>query len=269
MCAQVNLKAPSAVCLLLLLLVGCQRSRSPNNLAVMSKPKGEEARQEQPANETSIVRVQQTELKLLPIDEASQDPSFEKFRNKLVAAAKDHDANSILSVLDPHILNSFGGSGGIKEFRAQWKLDEPRSEFWNTLITVLRMGGSFSNNEGKKEFCAPYVSSKWQDIISRLPTNSDPLEYVAITNNDVEVRAEPNMNSSIVGTLSYDVVKVVSDRRSRIEINEEDSKWVKIMTLHGTVGYIAAENTRSPSDYHACFKKVGSGWLMTALAAGD
>ena len=188
---------------------------------------------------------------------------------RLLAAAKNHDTAFILSILDQHILNSLGGSGGVKEFKEQWKLDETGDEFWNTLIAVLTKGGSFSESDGKKEFCAPYVTSKWKDIYVKLPTGSDPSDYQAIINNNVGLRAEPNPNSSLIATLSYDVVRVLSDLEPSAESKTAGLQWVKISTFDGKVGYVDSTNIRSPSDYYACFQKVGSTWVMTTLAAGD
>jgi len=208
------------------------------------------------------------ELKLLPVDEASQDQSFAKFRDRLLTAAKNRDIAFILSVLDPHILNSLGGSGGVKEFREQWNLDEGGGELWNTLVTVLENGGSFSEEEGNKQFCAPYVSSKWKDIYELLPKDSDTSDYQAIVNSNVDLRSGPDVNSALVATLSYDVVNVISNSESH-ERAVEGSYWVKIRTMTGTIGFVNSSNIRSPSDYNACFTKVGSQWLMMSLAAGD
>src|SRR5262245_10335517 len=61
--------------------------------------------------------------KLYPVDEGPKDPSFQAFRDKLIEAAKNRDAKFILSILDPNITSSFGGNGGVKEFKETWKLD--------------------------------------------------------------------------------------------------------------------------------------------------
>jgi hypothetical protein len=45
--------------------------------------------------------------------------------------------------------------------------------------------------------------------------------------------------------------------------------WVKITAPNGRQGYVSGKYVRSPSDYHACFRKVRGKWYMTVLAAGD
>jgi hypothetical protein len=134
--------------------------------------------------------------KLYPVDEGSKDPSFQAFRDKLIEAAKNRDAKYILSILDPNILNSFGGNGGVKEFKEQWKLDNPNSELWGVLGKILSMGGSFSKNE----FCAPYVFSKFPEL--------DPFEHSAIIGEQVRVREQPDLTSPVIASLSYDIVAI-------------------------------------------------------------
>jgi hypothetical protein len=241
----------------LLFLGGCQDSSG--NLQGMSQPK----------HQKPVSNAQRAELKLLPTDDASQDPSFELFRQNLLTAAKNHDVNSILGILDHNVMNNLGGNGGIQEFKEQWKLDKPNSELWNTLSAVLTMGGSFSDNEGTKEYCAPYVSSKWSEVVNRLPEGSDPLDYAVITGSNVGLRKEPSMNSPILDNLSYDVVQLADNDGTRRETAPKNVGWVKIVTLRGVMGYVSGTDIRGPGDYHACFRKNGSRWLMTALLAGD
>ena len=76
-------------------------------------------------------------LQLLPIDEASKDSSFLKFREELLQAVERRDATYVLGILDPHIKNNFGGDGGIDEFRETWKPEQADSELWKELRFVL------------------------------------------------------------------------------------------------------------------------------------
>jgi hypothetical protein len=65
-----------------------------------------------------------------PVDEAAKDASFLAFRTKLIAAAKRRDAKYILSIVDRNIMNSYGGNGGVKEFKESWEINRPDSKFW-------------------------------------------------------------------------------------------------------------------------------------------
>ena len=148
MCTRTNLQL-LLILLVLSQLLGCQ-NRATQRIAGATP---QAARSEKSPIVTEPASAgYQIELKLLPVDEASQDPSFERFRMRLLAAAKNHDTAFILSILDQHILNSLGGSGGVKEFKEQWKLDETGDEFWNTLIAVLTKGGPSQRATVKKNF---------------------------------------------------------------------------------------------------------------------
>ena len=187
-------------------------------------------------------------IKLLPKDEGPRDPSFLEFRNQLLKAASEHDATFILSILDQAILNNSDGKGGVKEFREQWKLDQPDSKLWETLTTTLSMGGTFRANTRNREFCAPYVTTEWPSIVGQLPQAADPLDYQVITERDVAIHPAPNTNSEIVARLSYDVVNVQGGQI-------QDSTWLKIRTLDGKEGYVADKHIRGATDYQACLRE--------------
>jgi len=240
------------VVIALLLQLGCQTSQSANS---------ETRKEPRLGNETKGVAAES--VKLLPVDEGSQDSSFVAFRNRLLTAVKTHDVAFVLSSLDQNIVNGSDAEHGLREFKNQWQLDLGEERLWETLATILGMGGSFRVSEGHKEFCAPYVTSKWPTVVSQLPQGADPLDYQVIIDRDVALKAEPNSNAPTAATLTYDVVRVVPAPPK----SGNSSSWMKIATLAGQEGFVSDKYIRSATDYHACFKRVGRKWLMTELAA--
>ena len=85
----------------------------------------------------------QQERFVRPVDEAAKNPSFRLFRDNLLKAANRHDVKYILSVVDANIKNSFGGDDGFKNFKSSWKIESPKSKFWDEFITVISNGGAF------------------------------------------------------------------------------------------------------------------------------
>jgi hypothetical protein len=81
--------------------------------------------------------------RLYPVDEAVQQPDFFSFRARLLLALQARDTAFLYAALAPNILNSFGGDGGVAEFRQKWRPGEPGSEVWRVLTEVLALGGSF------------------------------------------------------------------------------------------------------------------------------
>jgi hypothetical protein len=211
------------------------------------------------------------ELKLFPVDEAAKDPSFKRFRDRLILAVKKHDRRFLVSILHPKILNSFGGDGGIKEFVSMSKLNSPSSKVWSELLEVLSLGGSFNRQGGQKYFEAPYVSSRWDTIQYRLPPDGDAFSHSAIISTNVPAYSMPNVVSPVAIYLSYDVVAVDYERSIYNNTNTEFEEllWVKIKTLKGKEGYVQAGNIRSAVGQRAYFKKIRGKWLMDAFVGGD
>jgi hypothetical protein len=197
------------------------------------------------------------EAKLNPYDDAARDPSFFIFRARLLEAIQQRDAQFVVSILSPNIKNSFGGNDGISEFRQYWKLERPDSKFWKTMIRVLALGGSFNE---ETTFMAPYTYSKF-------PDEFDAFEHGVVIGENVKVRKEPKLDGQIIGTLSYDIVKVTEWK----PINEAGKKqaWVTVLLTGNARGYIAEDYIRSPIDYRAIFEKKNGKWQLTAFVSGD
>ena len=197
------------------------------------------------------------EAKLNPYDDAARDPSFFIFRARLLEAIQQRDAQFVVSILSPNIKNGFGGNDGISEFRQYWKLERPDSKFWKTMIRVLALGGSFNE---ETTFMAPYTYSKF-------PDEFDAFEHGVVIGENVKVRKEPKLDGQVIGTLSYDIVKVTEWK----PINEAGKKqaWVTVLLTGNVRGYIAEDYIRSPIDYRAIFEKKNGKWQLTAFVSGD
>ncbi len=201
----------------------------------------------------------QKERYVRPIDEGKKDKSFSVFRAKLIEAVKKHNKKYLLGVLEPNIKNSFGGSGGIKEFKEMWEIDSSKSKLWDELLTVLSNGGAFYD---KNTFAAPYSFKSFPDDL-------DAFEHQVILGNNINLRSKPNSSAKLILQLSYNIVKVdyknsVSDGKS-----ESTYSWLKVETLGGKKGFVSAEYVRSPIDYRAVFVKEKGKWKMSAFIAGD
>jgi hypothetical protein len=195
--------------------------------------------------------------KLYPVDEGPKDPSFKAFRDKLIEAAKNRDTKFVMSILDPDILNSFGGDGGVEQFKEKWKPDNPNSELWGVLLEVLSIGGSFDPRT--KDFCAPYVFSNFPEL--------DGFEHSAIIGEQVRVREQPSLTSPIIASLSYDIVDLPD--RPVNPIKMDGISWIAIKLSNGKTGFVSKQFIRSPIDYRACFSKKNGKWRMNTLVAGD
>lgn len=196
-----------------------------------------------------------------PADEGKKDASFNAFRTKLINAVKKRDVNFLLSIVDRNIKNGFGGEDGIENFKKGWKINSRNSELWKELLAVLNNGGAFDDKR-RTAFYAPY-------LFTDFPEDIDAFEYQAIFGNNVNLRAQPDINAPIVASLSYNIVKADFQNVISSPTNKNEVLWVKVETLGGMKGYVKPEFVRSSIDYRAGFEKIRGKWMMTFFLAGD
>lgn len=196
-----------------------------------------------------------------PIDEAEKDKSFLEFRAKLIAAVQKRNVKYLLSVVDKSIKNGFGGNDGINEFKKQWKVYSRNSEIWKELLIVLTHGGTF-DKDNKGIFYAPYLFTNFPDSV-------DEFEHQAIFGNNVNLRSKPDLNSPVVTSLSYNIVKTDYQNSIKSPTNRNEFLWLKIETLGGKKGFVKPEFVRSAIDYRAGFERRRGKWTITFFLAGD
>lgn len=196
---------------------------------------------------------------VLPVDEAKKDSSFVAFRQKLIEAVKKRDQKFIIGILDRNIRNNFGGDGGIDEFKEIWKIDSPKSAFWDEMLTIITNGGVFFD---KSTFIAPFSTENF-------PRDLDAFEHQIIFGNNVNLRFEPKSSSKLIAQLSYNVVKVDFDNSVKRKASEDKYLWLKVETLGGKKGFVNAKFVRSPIEYRAIFEKTNGKWRLGAFISGD
>lgn len=189
---------------------------------------------------------------LKPVDQADRKADFFGFRAQLLTAIIKKDKNSLLAAVNKNIKNSFGGNDGIDNFRKSWKIDQTNSPLWETLGTVLALGGTFDH---AGSFNAPYTFSAW-------PDNVDVFENIAIIGEKVNIRATPTLNGKVLANVSYVILPLVN----KVGLNKQ---WVAVKLTDGKTGYVSKALTRSSVDYRAIFEKVDGRWQMVAFIAGD
>jgi hypothetical protein len=192
--------------------------------------------------------------KLYPVDEAARQPDFFTFRARLLQTAQTRDTAFLYSVLAPDILNSFGGEGGIAEFKEMWRPEDPASAVWSELTEILSMGGAYS---GETLFVAPYTSSSFPDAYAGY-------EYLAIVGTGVRVRERATTTSAVLAELSFDIVA-----RAWQPPDGSVDGWTAIELADGRIGYVAAPYVRSPVARRAGFVLRSGRWQLQFLVAGD
>lgn len=217
------------------------------------------------------------QAKILPQNEMYRDSSLTNFVCKLQYAIFKRDKGFLLSVVDQDIKNSFGGSDGIEEFKQMWDLDNPDSPIWFIMSKIISLGGKFSNYQfaetSPDRFVFPYV------FALELPNESlDYFTVLAITGSRVNVREKPDLNSKVLGQLTYDLVnadynksvEAVKDKRLQNLSYHGGYDWYHITTLDQKLsGYVYWEYAWSPVGYRMFLTKRNGNWTISCLIAGD
>ncbi len=206
-----------------------------------------------------IADISAQERYVLPIDQGKKDASFVGFRQKLTEAVKKRDQKFIISILDRNIKNSFGGDGGIREFKETWKIDDSKSAFWTEMLIVITNGGNFFD---KNIFTAPFSFDSF-------PKDLDAFDYQMIFGSNVNLRSKPRQASKLIARLSYNVIKVDFDNSVKEKRSEDKFSWLKIETLGGKKGFVSAKFVRSSIEYRAIFEKTNGKWRLGAFVSGD
>jgi hypothetical protein len=205
----------------------------------------------------SAVAIAAPPAKLLPVDEAASDPSFVAFRMELKKAIENHDAAFLRAGISQDI-ELGGDKQGPQEFEQEWQPDDPDSELWGTLQDVLALGGAFT--AGGRQFCAPYVYSKW-------PEGVDRSANLAVIGKGVKLHTSCAENTPMVASLEYDLVSW--NNSTHETVTKGGKEWAQVKTADGKTGCVLDDYVRSPLDYRACFEKIQGQWKLTVLAEGE
>ena len=202
--------------------------------------------------------------KLNPVDEAQNDTVFFVFREKLLDAVRKKDIFYLLDQLDPNIKVNFGEGSGVEAFTQAWQLTSEEktkvSPLWEELEKTLELGGAFDKTNDL--FLSNY-------IFATMDEPYDAYIHAAVVGSGVRYRSAPNLQSKVVGRLSFDIVEILDRNGPTETIGGETYPWIKIKTLAGKEGYIFGKYIVSPIDYRAGFKKINGIWKMTFFVAGD
>lgn len=190
--------------------------------------------------------------RLPPADESSSDREFRMFFRALQRCVRNKDAKWLMSALSPKIVNSFGGDGGIAEFRQQWSLDHdaPSSRVWQELTAVLNLGCARTEDG----FVSPWY-------FAHLPDTDDWPTYLIAVVPNAPLLDSPQ-SSRVIARLNSDILDPA-------DAADHESEFVRVRSRAGAEGFVRRRDTREPLWYRALFARMGGKWKMTHFVAGD
>ncbi|MDX6752117.1 hypothetical protein SH611_20110 [Geminicoccaceae bacterium 1502E] len=198
--------------------------------------------------------------KVPPVDEGVHDPSLLAFRLEMQEAVTARDLGAVLARVSPEILNSFGGSGGIEEFREAWRVEEGAPALWPVLASMLAGGGMIlrhpEGNTGRigcgPSFLGPWWYAAW-------PKRIEPYARALAIGPDVPVQERPDADGPPVASLSWEIV----------ESGEPQDGWLPVTLEDGRGGWVREEEMRSAQGWHIMLERCDGQWWIEALVRGD
>lgn len=202
--------------------------------------------------------------KLYPVDEAPLDTAFYVFRQQLLESVRQHDVFALLDAAAKDIQVTGAPEPGVAGLVSHYGLTPQASDtllIWPVLEKLLEQGGVF--NSERSVFKAPYYFATWPEPYSKE-------DYAVVTGSGVRVRAAPSLNSTIVKTVSYDLVKFLEATSHIQEISGEQHPWIAVELPGGQEGFVYGKFIGRPNSARAVFKRQGPRkWLMTQLSQGN
>lgn len=196
--------------------------------------------------------------KLPPRDESGKNPELDKFVKELKEIIKNKDSEKLLAIVHPEIKFDFDEGVGREKFRKSWKPEDKNSDLWVIMNKIVRLGGVFNKNRTETfyDFVFPYVNEV------DLEDGDDYFRTLVITNKGVDVREKPDVNSRLLGQLTYDIVT--------FEYEKSKGKWYFIQTRDKKIsGYINSAFAYSPVDYRMFLTNEKGKWMISCIVAGD
>jgi hypothetical protein len=189
---------------------------------------------------------------LPPVDQASSIPELFAVRAQLQAAVARRDAQAVMSALSREVRLSFGSEEGIDDFKRLWRPDLPNSPLWETLSTVLALGGAFDPDG---TFTAPYVFTQW-------PQDKEAAIHVVALGAAVRVHAAARADAAVVAVLDFEIVELAAPP-------EPQARWVRVKAGAGRSGFVDGRWVRSATDYRITFARREGRWQVISFLAGD
>jgi hypothetical protein len=196
--------------------------------------------------------------KLLPRDDSGKTPQLQLFVKELKEIINNKDSQRLLTIVHPQIKFDFDEGIGIEKFKENWKPENKNSSLWIVMSKIVGLGGVFNKNRTEPfyDFVFPYVNQV------DLEDGDDYFTTLVITNKGVNVREKPDLNSKLVGQLTYDIV--------RYDYEKSKDKWYFIQTGDKKIsGYISSDFAYSPVDYRMFLTKEKGKWMISCIVVGD
>ncbi len=189
-------------------------------------------------------------VRLYPIDDRHRSDDFRRYTVKLERAVTKRDVKALRKLVDDKVVaGPKDKDEGWAVFAERWHPDSPDSPLWTVLTGMLDIGFEQMH---PKIFVSPYYAWKF-------PRELDPRQHLVVTRDVVPVYQTASRDAPVVATVAFEVVQRVGAPSAGA------FDWVRILTMSGKEGYVAAQMVRSPITPRAQFALKDGSWKLVVL----
>ena len=198
-----------------------------------------------------------------PRDESASAPGFTPFLARFRKALAEKSVDSLLSMINADIRPSpFGDDRliGRVAFRKYHRLDDPKSEFWMNMRSLLDGAGAVDGCNGPTQEC----QVSYPFWLTRVPPEFDKLDHVVVLQN-ASMYERPAPAASVVERLNYELVRRVTEHQRL-----KPEGWEEIELFDGRKGFVRSSDVYRFTSWRMTFVRQANGtWILWDFLAGD
>lgn len=218
------------------------------------------------------------------VDEVKPGTEFYAFREKLRQAVKKRDARFVRSLIPPNgVTLGFGGPQTAEDL----DLENPQARFWSNLEKSTAIGCTAEDNHyvevgvtGDRVWVCANINEAFREQYPA-PASYEGIEWelnhLVVVGENVNVRSQPSVNSSVVNILSNEVVNIDRPTLEKYldELFSQGKEygaldgWTPVVLPNEQKGYVSNRYAYAPLEYRAVFGQVNGQWQLIHMPGGD
>ena len=223
-------------------------------------------------------------VQLSVVDQTDQSLEFSQFLARVRQAVRDRDAEFIRSIITPYTLF---GANGVLIRSENFNLNSPTDPFWFYMERALSDGCVIEANnlqpvwESSQTWVCPSALSAFDVVLEeRLELDQPSItpyeEHVVVIGEDVSIRTQPSINSSVIQTISNEIVRLDSQIYRTAPLQSQGIfdfnnplGWIPVILSDGQSGYISAQHAYQPIGTRVIFADTGGSLKLQMLVTVD
>lgn len=215
-------------------------------------------------------------------DDVEPGSEFDQLRQNLGQAVENRDADFVTRLIPSEgVAIGFGRPMAVQDL----ELDDPNSFFWTILEKAIAPGCAALEgsdyptvDSGSPVWVCPNVVSAFREQYPPPPDAmgvSYEISKVIVVGEAIQVHAEPNAASKVVGLLSDEVVEFDQQTwdqmppEARVEQVESINGWTPVILPNDQAGYVANRHAYRPLETQVIFGRVDEQWQIVQVPSGD